>query len=521
MNTRNSLLLLLLLLSSAVRIPAQGVLLTAEDLYIRGIEKLSEKDYFGAVEQLTKAYELDDSDARTCRALAFALYMTADLKESALYYEKAVSLEPDDTESVTQLAIIYSDPQIRDYDKSIHYGELATELNPSSDKALYVLAQAYERSGRMVEAESYYRRFMETFLESEYRDAVADALKKLNKDTFILRYNVKLENSDSIPVTPVRMLVMLGRDFASYQRTVLLSAAREFEVVMNDSQGNRFIEYALEGLNPGESVDISFDYLIEIRPTIYEITSPAHASPTLALVPYLAPEELIESESDRVTSVADSITTGAADAYAKARSIYDYVITVLSYEIQDESMGAEHALIHPDHADCTEFSALFVALCRASGVPARVIFGFAREPGEVEMSSSHAWAEFYLDDLGWIPVDPTYGSRSSREYFGRIDANHIALWSPSPLFKGNWSVIVFHSSRNPDVKLHVHESAEIHEVGTLEPDLTLAKLLSYPKVVAELPPLRKPRASPVLLLWSVVFFFLILVSLILSRRLIK
>jgi len=514
-------LLIGLLLCPAAQIPAQGVLLTAEDLYIRGIQKLSARDFYGAVEELSSAYDLDDSDPRIARTLGYALYMTADLSEAVFYYERAVLLDPVDAEASMQLALICSDPTIQEHEKAVRYGELGFQLAPSSDKALFALAQAHERSGNMVEAEAFYRRFMETFLDSEYRDPVERALRKLSKDTFILTHRISLLNHDSVSINSVRTLVMLGRDFADYQKTILLSADREFDLVMSDSAGNRFVEYRFDNLDPGDSIIISFDYLIEIRPTIYEITGPTEATPSLYLASYLAPEELIESESERVTFVADSITEGLNDAHSRARAVYDYVTSALTYEIQQQSLGAEHALRYPHQADCTEFASLFVALCRAAKVPARIIFGFAREPGEDYIDDSHAWAEFYLDELGWIPVDPTYGSRYSREYFGRIDANHIALCSPSPLFQGNWSVIVFHSNRNPDVKLLAIESAEVREAGTVEPDLRVAKLMDFPKVVAELPPLRLPRASPVLLLWSVVFFFLLLASLILSRRIIR
>ena len=510
-----------LLLCWAAQIPAQGILVTAEDLYIRGIQKLSQRDYFTAAGELRKAYELDNSDPRIARALGYALYMTADLAESAVYYERAVLLDPNDAESATQLAIIFSDPNAQDSEKAVRYGELATRLAPSSDKALFALAQAHERAGNMVEAESFYRLFTETFLDSEYRDSVTNALRKLSRDTFVLHYNIKLQNDDETPISSVRALVMLARDFARYQRTVLLSAGREFEQVMEDSSGNRFVQYHFDDLEAGDSINISFEYLIEIRPTTYEMIGPADATPSVSLAPYLVPEELIESESERITFVADSLTEGLADALSRARKIYEYVTTTLSYEVQEHSMGAEYALAHPDHADCTEFASLFVALSRAAKIPARIIFGFARETGVEHISTSHAWAEFYLDEFGWIPVDPTYGSRYSREYFGRIDANHIGLWSPSPLFQGNWSVIVFHSSRNPDVKLIAVESAEIHRADVVEPDPRLTELQDFPRVVAELPPLAVPRASPALLLWSVVFFFLILVSLILSRRIIR
>ncbi len=520
MITRLSLSFASVLLSAAL-LHAQGVLLTADDFYFRGVEKLSRKDYIGAVAELTEAYDLDDSDPRISRTLAYALLLAGDLEKSAEYYERTLSLEPGDAESAMQLTLINLDDRVQDYEKAIHFAELATQLDPSNDKALYVLAKAYERAGRLVEAESYYRRLMETFLESDYRENVGTALKKLNKDTFVLTYRVDIANKESYPVTSVRSLVMLGRDFGKYQKTVLLSASPEFSEVMSDSQGNRFVEYRFDKIGPGETIELRFNYLIEIRPTIWEISGPTTADATGRLAPYLSPEKLIESNSQPVALVGNALTSGITDAHEKAKKIYDYVTTNLEYNIQLQSLGAEHALTNPDQADCTEFAALFVALCRAAGIPARVIFGFAREPGETYIQASHAWAEFYLDDFGWIPADPTFGSRYATEYFARIDADHIALWSSSPLFLGKWSVIVFHGGRNADVELYSTESAEISEVTVAEPSLEMAKLMDFPRVVAQLPPLQGSGRVQILLLWSGVFFFLIIVSLIMTRRLVR
>jgi len=154
-------------------------------------------------------------------------------------------------------------------------------------------------------------------------------------------------------------------------------------------------------------------------------------------------------------------------------------------------------------------------------VPARAIFGFIRLPEQEHLESSHAWAEFYLDDFGWVPVDPTYGSQYSEEYFGRIDANHIALWSPSPLFQGRWSLIVFHNTSDTDARLSASETADMREVKRPEPDLELADILNFPEVVAELPALEESGKRPVVLLSSAIIFFIVLVSLLAFRRFFK
>lgn len=63
---------------------------------------------------------------------------------------------------------------------------------------------------------------------------------------------------------------------------------------------------------------------------------------------------------------------------------------------------------------CEHFASAYVVLMRAAGVPARVVTGYLG--GEynklgnyliVRQSDAHAWTEVWLEDRGWVRVDPT------------------------------------------------------------------------------------------------------------------
>ncbi len=63
---------------------------------------------------------------------------------------------------------------------------------------------------------------------------------------------------------------------------------------------------------------------------------------------------------------------------------------------------------------CEHYSSAFVYLMRAAGVPSRVVVGYqggAMHPFDdymiVRQSDAHAWAEVWLDDQGWVRIDPT------------------------------------------------------------------------------------------------------------------
>jgi transglutaminase-like putative cysteine protease len=59
---------------------------------------------------------------------------------------------------------------------------------------------------------------------------------------------------------------------------------------------------------------------------------------------------------------------------------------------------------------CQDITHIFVAAARALGVPARYIGGhFHRADGVTAQDAGHAWAEAYVENLGWIGFDPTNG----------------------------------------------------------------------------------------------------------------
>jgi len=123
-----------------------------------------------------------------------------------------------------------------------------------------------------------------------------------------------------------------------------------------------------------------------------------------------------------------------------SRAIYSFVVNHLRYNlsrVHDDAqrLGALEALQNPDQAICTEFTDLFIALCRAAGIPAREINGFAYttnpelQPLNMVSDILHAWPE-YWDEAGkvWVPVDPTWGKTTGGiDYFSKTDMNHFAF----------------------------------------------------------------------------------------------
>jgi len=62
------------------------------------------------------------------------------------------------------------------------------------------------------------------------------------------------------------------------------------------------------------------------------------------------------------------------------------------------------------HGVCQDFSHIFIAVARTTGVPARYISGHLfRRDGAVLQEAAHAWAEAWVEHLGWVAFDPSNG----------------------------------------------------------------------------------------------------------------
>jgi transglutaminase-like putative cysteine protease len=55
---------------------------------------------------------------------------------------------------------------------------------------------------------------------------------------------------------------------------------------------------------------------------------------------------------------------------------------------------------------CQDFAHIFVSAARALGVPARYVSGYYLRTDTVDQDAGHAWAEAWLDRLGWVGFDP-------------------------------------------------------------------------------------------------------------------
>jgi len=123
-----------------------------------------------------------------------------------------------------------------------------------------------------------------------------------------------------------------------------------------------------------------------------------------------------------------------------ARAVHASVIATL--EPDPAGTGDVVRAVEADEAGGAEaYATLAVALARSAGVPARRHFGVLLDDGG--RSVPHAWVEFLVPGIGWIPADPAlgdgmlgdditslmpfYGENAAQGTFGALDDRRVTL----------------------------------------------------------------------------------------------
>ncbi|MDE5588057.1 MAG: transglutaminaseTgpA domain-containing protein [Acetatifactor sp.] len=128
------------------------------------------------------------------------------------------------------------------------------------------------------------------------------------------------------------------------------------------------------------------------------------------------------------------LTDFLENAGFRTDSVYNSLEDVLTYltgnavynlDVPNTPKGqdfVEYFLFESREGYCAHFASSAVLILRYLGIPARYATGYAAAPGDFRRNSdgtysavildkqAHAWAEVYLDGIGWIPVEMTPGA---------------------------------------------------------------------------------------------------------------
>jgi transglutaminase-like putative cysteine protease len=154
---------------------------------------------------------------------------------------------------------------------------------------------------------------------------------------------------------------------------------------------------------------------------------------------FLAPAEYVDSDHPTIKARAAELCRGADSEAAKARAIY-YFVREIFYHAADfadlDTYRASHVLA-AGYGYCGAKASLFAALCRAAGLPARLLFAdvsnhIATPETRARFGTNlYAWHGYNEVRIGgrWLKVSPTFNASmcakigvAALEFTGKADA---------------------------------------------------------------------------------------------------
>ena len=174
---------------------------------------------------------------------------------------------------------------------------------------------------------------------------------------------------------------------------------RDVRRIRMELAGADFSGFELDGLNQTFAHGI-----LEQRDP--QLLTAGAADPDLAR--YLAAEPMLESDDEEVAAAAVRAVQGVAGPRARAERLVRFVNDLLEKK-PTMSLPSAREVLRTRVGDCNEHTALYVAMARSLGIPARIAVGLAYTRGAFYY---HAWPEVYIEEGRgrglWLPVDPTF-----------------------------------------------------------------------------------------------------------------
>ncbi|MDO8124953.1 MAG: transglutaminase-like domain-containing protein, partial [Candidatus Hermodarchaeota archaeon] len=233
------------------------------------------------------------------------------------------------------------------------------------------------------------------------------------------------------PLSNIHSYIAIPPPFPPYQQLLDIKPQPAIGRQNMNQNGNHWLEFTCHRLEAQETFICGYIALVRNRAVQYQLPSTIHNLPIPnQLEAYTKPEFFIESHHHLIKDLAKNIARNHSEIVPFVRAAMRRVTETIHYVPQRHEHGAAYA-IEKRVGDCTEYAALLAALCRARGIPARLISGFASTGKQWER---HGWTEVWIRNH-WIPVDPTWYGTSG--WFG-VTNRHL------PIIIGNWMDIRMH-----------------------------------------------------------------------------
>ena len=198
---------------------------------------------------------------------------------------------------------------------------------------------------------------------------------------------------------------------------------------ITENEDNRIASISLGTINPGSTKTITVTTTVMVTQVGPIDKSEVQGSIPDNMVEYTQPVPYLwESDDPAIMAKASELITGELNIYYKAKAVFEFVENYLTYQPFDEEHSALWAY-NNRVGDCSEFTHLFSALCRAAGIPTKFVsaYGYNPQVGGDLRAQGHAFAFIFLPGVEWTPMDLTWEYPQGE--FAMLNKDHIITFT--------------------------------------------------------------------------------------------
>ena len=176
---------------------------------------------------------------------------------------------------------------------------------------------------------------------------------------------------------------------------------------------------------------------------------------------YLGSSSRVAADDPEVIALAEEITAGQTTFEGKARAVYDWIYENMERDNDVVGCGDGDVCRLIDENEragkCTDINSVFVALCRAAGVPAQEMFGIRMNADDIT-GNQHCWCEFYVPGTGWVPADPADVLKAVLN--DKLDKTSSEALDKKEYYWGQWDEKRVEYSHGRDITLEPAQAGE-------------------------------------------------------------
>ncbi|MCL2805058.1 MAG: IPT/TIG domain-containing protein [Treponema sp.] len=258
-----------------------------------------------------------------------------------------------------------------------------------------------------------------------------------DKRSYTINYSVDIRVLDAS--RPNTLYLWIPKPITSSSQRNVSLVSRSAEPFIENHRGVSL--FKLDNLGSGANQSISLSYRVEVYSVETGIRPASVRQETSALsAMHTQSTDLIPANNQRIRSAVSSIIGREQNPYLRARLLYDWFLNNIEITEAPSSANVITAL-EERKADSYTAALLYTAMARNAGIPCVPLAGVL-----IDRNSNtfrHYWTELWINNFGWLPVDPAMGSGSvtietvsgqtqtaqqrANFYFGNTDNMRIAF----------------------------------------------------------------------------------------------